>query len=255
MPNHVTNIIRIADLGASSLEAVHAALLNEDREVDFNVIAQMPKCLEGFNPHHGVLDAAKRALGLFIAPDKETGDMSNVINNMTFSTALKGMCSPTKKEDIPDLIKAIQNHQECGYLYWYEWQTENWGTKWNAYDQPNKGFSDGVLEFRFQTAWSHPHDLILMLSKKLPEVTFDVVFADEDTGSNCGHYSCKSGKTFKGVIAPSWSEMTEKEKATWTCFAFNINNPNVDPREYGYGPNWVYSEEVADNYEQHSKLN
>ncbi|WP_024833813.1 hypothetical protein [Ruminiclostridium josui] len=42
------------------------------------------------------------------------------------------------------------------------WARKNWGTKWNAYGQPDKRNSDNVIFF--QTAWNCPHELVKKLS-------------------------------------------------------------------------------------------
>lgn len=48
-----------------------------------------------------------------------------------------------------------------GIPNWYDWQVENWGTKWNAYDQNcNFDAKYGVLDIKFDTAWSPPVPII-----------------------------------------------------------------------------------------------
>jgi len=47
---------------------------------------------------------------------------------------------------------------------WYDWQTENWGTKWNAYSAHVESEWDGgdccEMEIHFDTAWSAPFPII-----------------------------------------------------------------------------------------------
>ncbi len=62
----------------------------------------------------------------------------------------RGGISLTDKEDCR--TKGIPN--------WYDWQIENWGTKWNAYEQSLEDLGYGVLELRFDTAWSPPFPII-----------------------------------------------------------------------------------------------
>lgn len=71
-----------------------------------------------------------------------------------------------------------------GVICWYTWNTQNWGTKWNAY-------CSEVAEDRvqFDTAWSHPYPVIEALALEHPDVAFEVKYADEDLGSNFGHYT------------------------------------------------------------------
>lgn len=73
---------------------------------------------------------------------------------------------------------------------WYHWSIKNWGTKWNACDADNDG--DGYIIFL--TAWSAPIPIFKALSKKFPKITFNIRYADEDFGSNCGEITAKNGK-------------------------------------------------------------
>ena len=42
-----------------------------------------------------------------------------------------------------------------GYVDWYDWCCEHWGTKWNAHQ-----YSHECGEVWFETAWSHPYPVI-----------------------------------------------------------------------------------------------
>ena len=71
-----------------------------------------------------------------------------------------------------------------GYPSWYEWNCDKWGTKWNAYEINTDGASDNFIEF--ETAWSAPFPIIERLAECFPNVGIRHLWADEDTGSNCG---------------------------------------------------------------------
>lgn len=79
--------------------------------------------------------------------------------------------------------------ETCGENEWYNWRIKNWGTKWNAYEQKKK-----EKEFNFWTAWSMPHEIYLALSLQYPNLTFEVTFADENIGYNCGKVVYQNGK-------------------------------------------------------------
>ncbi len=64
----------------------------------------------------------------------------------------------------------------------YEWRCENWGTKWNAYDQKRLS----PISIYFQTAWSAPEPVMDALAAKFPDVSFMLEYADEDIGHNAG---------------------------------------------------------------------
>lgn len=75
-----------------------------------------------------------------------------------------------------------------GIPNWYNWNIDNWGTKWNAY----KIASDDDY-IQFNTAWSTPEPVIKALSEKFPDVEIRVEYADEDLGYNCGTYIYLNG--------------------------------------------------------------
>ena len=92
------------------------------------------------------------------------------------------------------LCVSEEDHRRRTTLYgasdWYEWRRNNWGTKWEAYDQQHE---EGSLVYEFNTAWTSPIEVIKYLSKKFPTSVFGVEYADEDLGNNCGSYSIKDG--------------------------------------------------------------
>lgn len=66
---------------------------------------------------------------------------------------------------------------------WYDWNCENWGTKWNTYSFDSHGVDDyGRVDdcgkytrytFEFQSAWSEPCDNIwIKLSEMFPNLMF-----------------------------------------------------------------------------------
>lgn len=71
---------------------------------------------------------------------------------------------------------------------WYDWSVENWGTKWDV----NETFEDEDGYICFDTAWSTPVELVCTLSKRYPNLTFEVQFSDEDLGHNTGVYTFKN---------------------------------------------------------------
>ena len=87
------------------------------------------------------------------------------------------------------LRKYVDNYMKHGYLTWYDWRLDKWGTKWNAYNHVYHGLG----EMEFETAWSTPEPVMRALSVKFPNVEITVRFADEDIGTNCGEYSYKNG--------------------------------------------------------------
>ncbi len=76
---------------------------------------------------------------------------------------------------------------------WYDWCVENWGTKWEV----SESYEDDCGFICFDTAWSTPATAILSLSEQYDDLSFEVEYADEDLGNNCGRYIFKSGEEFE----------------------------------------------------------
>lgn len=78
---------------------------------------------------------------------------------------------PKTKEECPQeyvcedpAAAHIQADTERPWLNWYEFQCNEWGTKWNAYEVSFEG-----NELWFQTAWSPPIPVLEKLVNKLPK--------------------------------------------------------------------------------------
>ena len=106
---------------------------------------------------------------------------------------------PLAKEDCPEdcLVNKdshVMEDVDRPWFDWYAWRNKYWGTKWGAYDAyTNIGTS--TITFVFSTAWSAPFPVYEQLLKKYPELVWEVRFADEDIGSNCGKLIYNPDKT------------------------------------------------------------
>ena len=74
--------------------------------------------------------------------------------------------------------------QKYGSSNWYEWNCDNWGTKWDCSDS-HYTEEDKILQF--QTAWACPEKIIAEMKLVFPDLRFDGSYADEDFGSNVGY--------------------------------------------------------------------
>lgn len=91
-------------------------------------------------------------------------------------------------------LKYITNKVMYGATTWYDWCVDNWGTKWNAYENEQQG--DDII--RFQTAWNAPEKVIIKLSEMYPETEIEHWWADEDTACNTGYQVYKGGVIVRG---------------------------------------------------------
>lgn len=187
MPNHITN--RLTIIGTEEQVAQVRAEIKGEREdqyIDFHKIAPIPKELEGtVSPMRIVSQEEYDAQELKIATDDLTENERNWGISRSLTQAL-----------------ADEYKKKFGHCDWYGWQTANWGTKWNAYEQHE--IDANVIEF--DTAWSTPYSLLVNLSKKYPQVTFEVEYADEDFGYNVGKYVLLDGETIDQNIPDGGSQ-------------------------------------------------
>jgi hypothetical protein len=164
MANHITNIVKVTD-GDPKVVAEFMKSVEEDgsvRHFDYNKLFKLPEEL--------VNTISPR----YVVSDEEFEKLSD-------EDKTRGQKITQSRHD--ELM------EKYGADNWYDWCCKEWGTKWNAYSE--EAFSDDT--FIFDSAWAHPYPVIAKLSEKFPDHAFEVKYADEDIGSNFGHYIIKNG--------------------------------------------------------------
>lgn len=86
--------------------------------------------------------------------------------------------------------RSIENLRRYKAMTWYEWCSQNWGTKWNSCDNDIDTAARTII---FSTAWSCPTPIVAALAEKFPDVDFVWKYADEDAGSNTGQIIYEGG--------------------------------------------------------------
>jgi hypothetical protein len=204
MPNHVTNIIEIQNLTINEKVNVFSKITNNLGEIDFNLILPCPKELN-------ITSGTSTDFGVALI-NKQVPRYSQ---ERTFSEWKTNLEKKYNKDDIIQFKKtgaiAVRNIEKYGVATWYEFCPDTWGTKWNAYGQEiievdshykkwmeHSNYKKRILKkklkkinsfsFKFQTAWASPMPIINKISEMFPNAVFKISYADEDIGSNCGHY-------------------------------------------------------------------
>lgn len=203
MPNHVKNILKFKNLKKGQIDIlINSLTVIEDgqRYFDFNKIIEMPESLRlvsGSLENYAIKYVELKEHNLHLdEKDKLEEQNKKFVESLTEKQIFEDYSETYKKYNINNLYDLgklyLNNKTKYGTTTWYNWCIENWGTKWNAYDQSiEKGKT--FVKFIFSTAWAMPKPIYDKL-KKL-NLNFEVKYADEDIGHNCGIYSYIDGET------------------------------------------------------------
>jgi len=127
------------------------------------------------------------------------------------------ICNQGGKIDFEVLVPAPLNmwqysvssaHEKAFGRTSLDWNRENWGTKWNAYDQVPVARTNDVLVAQFQTAWSPPYPWLAAVFNKLL-LAFDHNWLSEGQEQGvCGHFrpDKKWGATWSEQPAPEYMQ-------------------------------------------------
>ena len=81
------------------------------------------------------------------------------------------------QESISDEKKRELDAQ--GIPNWYDWNIDNWGTKWNAYDVNVQRMDDNRFDVTFQTAWGIPEPIMEKIFDKFKDCDIEYLAACE----------------------------------------------------------------------------
>jgi hypothetical protein len=84
----------------------------------------------------------------------------------------------------------------------YEWCVKNWGTKWNVGKdiQIAEQIKPTELKASFDTAWSPPLNVFLILSEKFPDCKIKIKYYEAGMGFK-GIFICKSGEIISDSVS------------------------------------------------------
>ncbi len=192
MPNHIQNRLQIIG-DNNEVQKVFDHIKSKDSEgkeiqIDFDKIKSIPKELN-VDIHSGIETAVKVALKMQKHQNPLVAGLEQ-LNRDRFKSPLE-----FTEEDWQKYIQCLNNVRAHGFIYWYDWNVSNWGTKWNAYGQGDKRNTSDTIYF--ETAWDSPIDLIKELSKMFPLVKLSLAYADEDSGSNTGKLLFENGEALE----------------------------------------------------------
>lgn len=109
---------------------------------------------------------------------------------------------PRRECDCPEDCKVnkdshIVEDKDRPWFDWYAWHNKYWGTKWNACNCSSQVGKSYVI-LVFETAWNTPLPIINSLT--LLGYDFEVKYADEDFGNNCGKLTYSRDAYFTSIV-------------------------------------------------------
>ena len=177
MPNHVTTILTFSG-PEEKIKGLREDLKTEKSNFDFNKIIPMPEELD-------------------ISDNSNTEFFSKLEKYRLLDLAhiFRKECEKFEGTSFKShAIAGLLNYLNYGYVSWYHWSIENWGTEWNSYKVE---YLDNN-KVKFQTAWNFPYPVIQRLSLIYPEILIVAEYYDEDFGYNLGSYTFKAGILIDG---------------------------------------------------------
>lgn len=179
------------------IKEVINALKNDKGEIDFNTVLPRPAIFKEFGEFIPVIlrSDLENLVKHLNAKDKENGlePLSERLANTPADKlaevekqareSIEREAAIIDKIDAKDLALQAYCKLITGSSDPLDWSTEHWGTKWNATEVI---IDDKYLEM--QTAWGFPFPVIYELSKKFPDETISVEYADEDLGYIISEY-------------------------------------------------------------------
>jgi hypothetical protein len=73
---------------------------------------------------------------------------------------------------------SLEDSMKHGSDHWYDWNSRNWGTKWDAVDASVQE-SEGALTYEFRTAWGQPEEVFEVMVMEFPELIFHIRSVEE----------------------------------------------------------------------------
>lgn len=85
----------------------------------------------------------------------------------------------TAPEDWDEYSTTAGRENRDNPLNWYNWNIENWGTKWDALHAELSEEAEGYAAYTFETAWSPPDQFFEKASEQWPTLTFRIAWEEE----------------------------------------------------------------------------
>jgi hypothetical protein len=128
------------------------------------------------------------------------------------------------------LYHAVSNGTEDKIWGWYNWNNNNWGTKWDACNPEITEETQNKVIYRFDTAWSQPTPVLEQATTDYPDLTFTLEYEEEQGWG--GKVIVKAGELISSEfwdIPNSHEELTSRGKECWCSSDYYQENEEDKP--------------------------
>lgn len=220
MTNHVTNVITTETNDellkiVNSLSTTEITQLrdNDSLKLDFNKLLPRPKGLKRDVVDWNVTSTESTQLIVFYLrtlPRNEASRKMEMLQDIPYSNIETGPVSKDKyygyvllakyyDMEIPNgTIAQVEYGKKIydtvlkyGYLNWYNWSINHWGTENNAFNAYYTRDSPQAI-LTFKTLLNSPTPIIIELSKRHPDIRMTITYSNRD--KTCGVYQIQDGK-------------------------------------------------------------
>lgn len=271
MPNWVRTMVDVSAPTKEDLIHFFNEVKDSHGGLDFNKIIPMPKGIAetmDLRLVFGDVDAYA-AIGEYLVTKKykmmNKHKYSNSVSEFlthdkqispkTCHTKRKMMLTAEQVMDEKEKKVAVlyyKNLKETGYTNWYDWQYENWNTKWGAcdcYELEEKDIKclkedkkPYTINFAFNTAWGFAEPIFHAMAKKYPTLAFVVQFADEDFGNNTRAGKWENGECVYMEYLPHGYASYQNAAEVWNDFDpldyWDENQQDIDWDAYHEQTGW-----------------
>ena len=175
MPNWCENTLEIYSDDTEKMKEFYDFFGGRDKLQDnfcFNNIITLPQELDGTRSPSNIVSQKDYDRYTQLEKKHNIKDSQDVVRLVEDGTITEEERDLLWKEGITQEMSDMRK-SEYGYDNWYDWQVNNWGTKWDIKgDVEINDIDDETCSLVFQTAWSPPEPIVVKLQEMFPDLTF-----------------------------------------------------------------------------------
>jgi hypothetical protein len=224
MSNTTQYIVKINNLPKAEKNVIFNKLINKDSRLNLNSIKTVPS-------------------DLIFSDDDITPEIKKALHDQMSSISTIKMLIIDLRKTNSDLARKADNYADrylrdnernYGCIDEYDWKEKNWGVEY----EPEATIStvdktDCIL--KFSTYGMINKDILLELGKSNTNIEFEISYANEDIGRDCGFYILKGADIVSQDVSPARGDPDYSyDDPKWNALAFGVLYPGKNPHDLGF---------------------